>query len=101
MRLPYVWLILGFCTAIPAVAEDVDFERHIAPLLVRMVQAITPETRATIKKDWVDLFCELLAPLCTPDLDLSPHASPGDRQAGHAAQQEPAEIQYVLSPRRS
>lgn len=75
--------------------------RPIAPLLVRMAQAITPETRAAIKKDWVDLFCELLAPLCIPDLDLSPHASPGDRQAGHAAQQEPAEIQYVLSPRRS
>jgi len=59
--------------------------RPIAPLLVRMANALTAETRATIKRDWVDLFMQLLAPICDPAFELS--AEPA----------EPAEIQYVLS----
>lgn len=61
--------------------------RPIAPLLVKMANALTPENRAAIKRDWVDLFCELLAPLCDPAFDL--FATPA----------EPAEIQYVLQRR--
>ncbi len=60
--------------------------RPIAPLLVKMTKAIATETRAAIKCEWVDLFCELLGPLCVPDLDLS------------GTPDEPAEIQYVLTP---
>ncbi len=60
--------------------------RPIAPLLVRMANALTANTRATIKRDWVDLFMHLLAPICNPAFDLS--GEPG----------EPAEMQYVLSP---
>ncbi len=60
--------------------------RPIAPLLVRMANALTPATRAEIKRDWVDLFCELTAPFCDSALDLFP---------GH---NEPAEIQYTLTP---
>lgn len=59
--------------------------RPIAPMLVRMAAELTPETRASIKRDWVDLFCELLLPFCKPDVDLL---------GGHA---QPAEIQYVLA----
>lgn len=58
--------------------------RPIAPQLVRMTNALTPQTRAEIKRDWVDLFCEFLTPLCDPALDLIPGSD------------EPAEIQYVL-----
>jgi len=61
--------------------------RPIAPQLVRMANALSPATRAEIKRDWVDLFCELLSPLCDPALDLF---------TGH---DEPAEIQYVLRVR--
>lgn len=60
--------------------------RPIAPLLVRMANALTPETRASIKAEWVDLLTELLLPLCDPDLDLC---------SGRA---EPAEVQFELSP---
>lgn len=60
--------------------------RPIAPLLVKMTKAIAAETRAAIKREWVGLFCELLGPLCEPDLDLS------------GTPDEPAEIQYVLRP---
>jgi len=58
--------------------------RPIAPQLVRMANALTPATRAEIKRDWVDLFCELFTPLCDPALDL------------FSGSDEPAEIQYVL-----
>jgi len=61
--------------------------RPIAPLLIRMANALTPETRAAIKSDWVDLFCDLLEPLCDPRLDFLP------------GRDEPAEIQYVLTAR--
>lgn len=58
--------------------------RPIAPQLVRMANALSPGTRAEIKRDWVELFCELLTPLCDPALDLFPGSD------------EPAEIQYIL-----
>ncbi len=60
--------------------------RPIAPMLVKMANGLEPASRASIKKDWVDLFCELLAPLCTPQFDL------------FAGPSEPAEIQYLLRP---
>jgi ubiquinone/menaquinone biosynthesis C-methylase UbiE len=60
--------------------------RPIAPLLVRMTSALTPQTRAQIKNDWVDLFHELLEPVCESAFDLF-------------EPDEPAEIQYVLTPR--
>ncbi len=60
--------------------------RPIAPMLVRMANALSPATRAAIKTEWVDLFCELLEPLCDPSLDLL--SGNGD----------PAETQYVLRP---
>jgi len=60
--------------------------RPIAPLLVRMTNALTPKTRASIKQEWVSLFIELLEPFCHPDIDLLPGSD------------EPAEIQYVLTP---
>ena len=60
--------------------------RPIAPLLVKMTQALSPETRASIKREWVDLMIELLEPLCAADLNL------------FSATDDPAEIQYVLSP---
>jgi len=60
--------------------------RPIAPLLVRMTQEIRPATRAAVKREWVALFLELLAPMCRPDFDLlDPDA-------------EPAETQYTLTP---
>ncbi|MCC7291150.1 MAG: methyltransferase domain-containing protein [Phycisphaerales bacterium] len=58
--------------------------RPIAPLLTRMAGALTPQTRAAIKRDWVDLFCELLDPMTRVGFDLSETAD------------EPAEMQYVL-----
>jgi hypothetical protein len=60
--------------------------RPIAPMLIRMAGALTPETRSEIKRDWVELFCELLEPLCDPNLDLFP------------TRDEPAEVQYTLIP---
>ncbi len=61
--------------------------RPIAPQLVRMANALTPQTRTEIKRDWVDLFCDLLTPFCDPALDLFPGTD------------ELAEIQYVLEKR--
>ena len=61
--------------------------RPIAPLLVRMANELTPDTRLAIKHDWIALFCELLEPICRSDFDL------------FAQQSEPAEMQYVLRPR--
>lgn len=61
--------------------------RPIAPLLIRMANGLMPQIRASIKADWVDLFCELLQPLCDPQLNLQPGRG------------EPTEIQYVLAAR--
>jgi SAM-dependent methyltransferase len=60
--------------------------RPIAPMLIKMANALTPETKAEIKNDWVDLFCELLTPICDAAFDLMP-------------EDEPAEIQYLLARR--
>jgi SAM-dependent methyltransferase len=60
--------------------------RPIAPLLVRMANGMTPESRRAIKAEWVDLFVNLLLPFTTPDVDL------------FAGDDEPAEIHYVLRP---
>ena len=62
--------------------------RPIAPLLVKMTQSLTSGTRESIKREWVDLFCDLLDPLCAPAFDL--FANPGP----------PAEVQYVLTSSR-
>jgi len=77
--------ICPFVTRTHAQIWDVGL-RPIAPLLVKMANGIDPTSRASIKKDWVDLFCELLAPFCESSLDLFSEPS------------EPAEIQYVLRP---
>ena len=61
--------------------------RPIAPMLIKAMNAIHPHLRAEIKRDWVDLFAELLRPLCSTTFDLFGEAS------------EPAELQYVLTPR--
>lgn len=58
--------------------------RPIAPLLMRMVAGLNADTRASIKKDWVELFTALLSPLCRHDLSMSEGGG------------EPVEIQYVL-----
>jgi len=61
--------------------------RPVAPLLMRMADALNPTTRSSIKRDWVDLVCELLHPLCDPGFDLE------------TGRDDPAEVQYVLQPR--
>ena len=58
--------------------------RPIAPLLIELANNVTPETRARIKRRWVDLFCELCTPFCDAEVDLLPGSA------------EPAEIMYVL-----
>ena len=59
--------------------------RPIAPLLVKMTASLSPENRLAIKREWVDLFIDLLSPICDPAFDLG----------GEPA--EPVEIQYVLT----
>ncbi len=58
--------------------------RPIAPMLIRMANGLTPATRASIKRDWVSLFCDLLEPICDTEFDL------------FGQNNEPAEIQYTL-----
>lgn len=58
--------------------------RPIAPLLIRMANALSRESRAAIKRDWVNLLTDMLLPFCEPCLDLIGGAS------------EPAEMQYQL-----
>ena len=60
--------------------------RPIAPALIELANNVTPETRGRVKRWWVDLFCELCAPLCDPNADVLP------------GQDEPAEILYELRP---
>jgi SAM-dependent methyltransferase len=62
--------------------------RPIAPLLVKMTAALSSENRLAIKREWVDLFHELLTPICDPAFDLG------------ATSAEPVEIQYVLAAER-
>lgn len=73
-----------FITQAHAQLWDVGL-RPLAPILIKMANGLTAKTRASIKKEWVDLFMDLLTPLCRPDLQLG------------FSQDEPAEIQYVLS----
>ena len=75
-----------FVTGTHAHVWDIGL-RPIAPMLTKAMNAINPELRREIKRDWVDLFCKLLAPFCNPELNL--FNTPG----------EPVEIQYVLTPR--
>jgi len=58
--------------------------RPIAPMLVKMTDALNAATRAEIKRDWVELFMELLRPFFDPSVDL------------FAGNNEPGEIQYIL-----
>jgi hypothetical protein len=60
--------------------------RPLAPLLVRMANGLTRRDRSAIKRDWIELCLDLLAPMCRFDFDLFP----GDHK--------PAELQYVLKP---
>ena len=76
--------VTPFITRTHAHVWDVGL-RPFAPLLTRMANGLTAETRAQIKSEWVDLCCELLEPLCTPDFDLG------------GAPSEPGELQYVLT----
>jgi SAM-dependent methyltransferase len=72
-----------FATRTHAQIWDVGL-RPIAPMLVRMADALSPDTRLAVKRDWVGLFLDLLEPLCRPDFDL------------FEGKPEPVEIQYVL-----
>lgn len=76
---------LPFITRTHAHLWDIGL-RPIAPMLVRMANGLTPETRAAVKREWIDLFVELLLPFTRPDVDLFETPS------------EPAEILYVLKP---
>jgi len=60
--------------------------RPIAPLLIRMACNLTAKARREIKEEWVDLFLELLDPICDPSFDLFENDA------------QPAEIQYILTP---
>ena len=76
---------IPFITKTHAHVWDVGL-RPIAPMLVKMANSLTADSRLSIKRDWVDLFRELLEPMCDPNLQL------------FRADDEPAEIQYVLTP---
>lgn len=76
---------IPFVTRTHAHVWDIGL-RPFAPMLVTMANAMTPSTRATVKRDWVDLCLDLLSPLCVPHLDL------------FDGKNEPAEMQYVLTP---
>lgn len=62
--------------------------RPIAPLVIELANGVAPQTRARVKRRWVDLFCELCEPFFDPDVDLLPGTN------------EPAEILYELKPLR-
>jgi hypothetical protein len=50
-----------------------------------MANGLASDRRAHIKREWVSLVAELLAPFCEPGLELFADAA------------EPAELQYVLA----
>ena len=58
--------------------------RPFAPMLVKMASGVSPDTRASVKSEWIDVCLDLLSPLCDPKVDCFESAA------------EPAEIQYVL-----
>lgn len=72
-----------FVTATHAHIWDIGL-RPIAPMLVRMTDAIAAETRASIKREWTDVMCELLLPFFDSSIDLSANTRP------------PVEIHYEL-----
>jgi SAM-dependent methyltransferase len=76
---------IPFVTATHAHIWDIGL-RPIAPMLVKMANALTPQTRSSIKRDWVQLFQGLTEPLIDPNLNLLP------------AKSDPVEILYVLAP---
>ena len=78
--------VLPFVTRTHGHIWDIGL-RPIAPLLIKTMNAVHAHLRCEIKRDWVDLFCNLLEPFCRPDMDL--FTDPG----------RPIEIQYVLTPR--
>lgn len=41
--------------------------RPISPLLIKMANSLTEETRAAIKAEWIDTVVELIEPLCTTE----------------------------------
>ncbi len=73
----------SFVTRTHAHIWDVGL-RPIAPMLIELANSVTAQTRSRVKKQWVDLFCELCEPFFQADIDLLPG---GD---------EPAEILYEL-----
>lgn len=94
-------------TAMHAHLWDIGL-RPLAPLLIRMTSALTPQTRASIKVDWVETLLPLLEPFCDPGLNLSIQGSPSRASASAfcasargstspANSPEPAELQYVLA----
>ncbi len=72
-----------FATRTHAHIWDVGL-RPLAPMLVKMANALTAADRAAIKRDWVATLMDLTLPLCDAALNLS------------ATDGEPAEWQYVL-----
>lgn len=78
---------IPFVTATHARIWDIGL-RPIAPMLVKMANALTPQTRTSIKRDWIDLFQGLTTPLIEPALNLLPNRT------------ETVEVLYVLSPKK-
>lgn len=76
--------IVPFITRTHAHVWDIGL-RPIAPLLVRMTNAIDPDTRLSIKRDWVALLLDLLEPMARRDFDLFGGVHP------------PAEALFVLT----
>ncbi len=77
---------MPFATRTHAHLWDVGL-RPIAPLLIKAMNSLHTHMRTEIKRDWVDLFCDLMRPFCDADVDLL-----GDTS-------QPVEMQYVLTPR--
>jgi SAM-dependent methyltransferase len=75
-----------FITRTHAQIWDVGL-RPIAPMLIKMANAIDPDSRQKIKAEWVDLFLDLLDPITRPDFNLFPHPD------------DPGELLFVLKPR--
>ncbi len=76
---------IPFVTRTHAHVWDIGL-RPIAPMLVRLANSVSHETRREVKTEWIELLAELLEPFAHPDLDLF---GKGDG---------PAEVLYVLRP---
>jgi len=66
--------------------EDIGL-RPISPLLIKMVNALTPEQRREIKAEWIETFDKLLSPFTIPEFNLGV-----EKPAG--------EVIYVVSPKQ-